>query len=382
MEDNYNINFSLDERYTVVGVDGGKGYKNRMYKVLCKVCNSDQELFPKPFRVSRPSLKKGGLCCGCNRNYRYGSEQLKVLLKRKAETLGMTVQALGDPVRKESPVVFYCCDKSEGKETTVGNFLAKQSRHCPHEGKHWRTDQTKARLEQVYEGRYTNFNFNKDTSLWEFNCNNCSSDEFVKAGLCDGIFSASASRLAKTEVTTCRCGHYSILTPNQNLYRCVQNSEEGYEVTGYEESYKGTDTLIGFVCPKGNKNIATVSSYLSGRRCTCCKGGGGFNRNKQGTFYLVKWKHLSGVSFIKYGITNRTVEERIRQQFNTASKELTYEVLRTFTGTGEEVFEIEREIRSLVKGGYVSPFIFPDGWTETCSVAKEEELISVLERKV
>lgn len=118
MEDNYNINFPLDKRFTVVGVEGGKGYKNRLYHVNCSICNKDKELFPEPFKTPRPALKSGKIPCGCSRNHKYGSDQLKVLLKRKAEELKINVEWLEDTLEKESLVVFYCCDKSEGKETT------------------------------------------------------------------------------------------------------------------------------------------------------------------------------------------------------------------------------------------------------------------------
>lgn len=251
------------------------------------------------------------------------------------------------------------------------------SSYCPHKNDHWRTERTKKNLEELYEGRYTNFNYNKDTSLWEFNCNNCSSDEFVKAGLCSGIFSASASRLGNEKFPSCRCGECTVLTPDQNLYRCVKSAKDGYEITGYEEPYKGVYTLIGFICPKGNKNIATVVSFLTGRRCSCCAGSG-FSKTKDGIIYLVKWKHISGISFLKYGITNRSLDERIKEQNRESSEGFSYEVLKVISGSGEDVHNLEQTIKKEVGGHYASPYIFPDGWTETFSVSKESLALSLM----
>lgn len=377
MDNNYNINFEIDSKYTVTGVEGGKGFKNRVYSVECSVCNEDKELFPTPFKSPRPALKVGKIPCGCSTNYAYTSEQLKVLLKRKEDELGTKIEILSSTVDKCSDVAFYCCERSEGKITSVKKFLGKTRVYCPHKDEHWRTEQTKLRLEGLYKGIYTDFHFNKETSLWDFKCNSCSNDEFVREGLCTGVFSASASRLGKTDVSTCRCGTYSILTPDQNLYRCVRTAEEGYEITGYEEPYKGVYTLTGFVCPKGNKNLATVVSFLSGRRCTCCTDNG-FNRTKKGLLYIVKWEHISGITFLKYGITNREVEERIKEQFREASEGFSYEILRIVEGEGEYVSQLERSIKEKVGGRYASPYIFPDGWTETCSISKEDEIKSLI----
>lgn len=371
----YNIDFPVDEKYTVIGVEAGK---NRIYHIKCSVCSKDKELFPNHFKSARPSFKRGNVCCGCSKNYKYNSEQLKVLLKRKAEELKVSINLLGDSLEKESPIIFYCCDKSEGKETTVRRFLHKTSCYCSHKDEHWRTGQTKKHLEEVYKGQYDNFKFNKITGLWDFECSTCKYDEFVMAGLCSGVFSASSSRLSKTKIPVCRCATAPILTPDQNLYRCVKTSGEGYEVTGYEEPYKGVYTLIGFVCPKGNKNIATVMSFLTGRRCTCCTDSG-FNKSKDGSLYVVKWEHISGINFLKYGITNRDIEERIKEQYREASEGFSYEILKVFRGSGEDVSGIERKIREEVGGRYASPYLFPDGWTETCSTNKASTIFSLID---
>ncbi len=98
-----------------------------------------------------------------------------------------------------------------------------------------------------------------------------------------------------------------------------------------------------------------------------------------GYLYVVKWQTPDTSSFIKMGITNNPVEERVKTQWRKAGRSYSYEILNVYKAVGKKVAEKEREIKRSLPCGVVSKSLFPDGYTETLSIEHLKELISVIE---
>ena len=66
---------SPDGNLKVVGIAGKKG-RATTYKVTCKICSQDPELFPLGYFIStKYNLKKGKKPCGCAKSCRWSEEQ-------------------------------------------------------------------------------------------------------------------------------------------------------------------------------------------------------------------------------------------------------------------------------------------------------------------
>lgn len=86
---------SEDGNLEVVGIHG-KYKKVITFKVICKICSPDIELFPKGYFVStKANLKSGRKPCGCSKCNR-SAQQCLVKARRKGETKGFIVHGFAE----------------------------------------------------------------------------------------------------------------------------------------------------------------------------------------------------------------------------------------------------------------------------------------------
>lgn len=136
----------------------------------------------------------------------------------------------------------------------------------------------------------------------------------------------------------------------------------GYTIVG---DYINAKTKVELICPAGCTYMAMPSDFTKkARRNGCpCQSKNGYRQSSSGTFYLVRWSYGED-SFLKFGITNHSVDTRLSQQANET--EYTPEVLMTMQGIeGSLPVLIERRIKTTLTTGIVSREIFGDGFTET-----------------
>ncbi|AUR94331.1 hypothetical protein NVP1193O_200 [Vibrio phage 1.193.O._10N.286.52.C6] len=108
----------------------------------------------------------------------------------------------------------------------------------------------------------------------------------------------------------------------------------------------------------------TLANLKRGQKGCSCAPFGGFDPSKPAHFYIVRWFGY-GESYIKFGITNREVMDRISEQ-NNASAHLDYEILHTFYHeSGQLVWDCERLIKSSMQTAVCPKELLPDGYTET-----------------
>ncbi|EHH7668530.1 hypothetical protein J8002_001893 [Salmonella enterica] len=139
---------------------------------------------------------------------------------------------------------------------------------------------------------------------------------------------------------------------------------ENYSVVGFDGGYKNNQVKNLIInCSIHGDYKVNLANHLNGKGCRCCAETG-YQTNKPGYFYIQK---LSGdVDAIKYGITNLTPEERMKQQ--NRKSVLTHELFFTQRfDDGKAPFEIERIVKRCYRGvaGYVSKEIMEDGYSET-----------------
>lgn len=60
--------------------------KHSKYKVICKICSQDRELFPLGYFISEKyTLKRGTKPCGCSKNPKHTADQCLILARRAAK---------------------------------------------------------------------------------------------------------------------------------------------------------------------------------------------------------------------------------------------------------------------------------------------------------
>lgn len=162
-----------------------------------------------------------------------------------------------------------------------------------------------------------------------------------------------------------KCAGNARPTEQEALEKCTSICQEmGYEVIGFPEGYKNSRSRFEYICKIHGKQEISYRDFVNyGNRCPSCAEYG-YNPNKQGNFYVIKWSKNSR-SFIKFGITNRDIGVRIEEQARHTEYMPELLIAETFED-GKIPKIIEYNIKnSGIDIEIVSRDEFPDGFTET-----------------
>lgn len=120
-----------------------------------------------------------------------------------------------------------------------------------------------------------------------------------------------------------------------------------------------------YTCGNCKNTFKGAAGHLKGGKMSCpCNGrSGGFDKSKPANFYIVRWSN-EYISYLKFGITNREVLDRVKNQSRVSSLE--YDILYTFHHQdGGWVADLESEIKANVARFACPKELLPDGYTET-----------------
>lgn len=107
-----------------------------------------------------------------------------------------------------------------------------------------------------------------------------------------------------------------------------------------------------------------TGGLTKGQKGCSCQDKGAFNKCKPANFYIVRW-YGYGESYLKFGITNREVIDRVKEQ-DKRSKHLDYEILYTFyNDSGQVVWDCEKYLIDTMNTKICPKHWLPDGYTET-----------------
>ncbi|EEY7209863.1 hypothetical protein E8Z51_002264 [Escherichia coli] len=189
----------------------------------------------------------------------------------------------------------------------------------------------------------------------------------------------------------CKNGHYytsttnEFLTVNRGCKKCVDakvrfTEDQALERVRDEAKRRGNCEIVGFIGGyklSGVKNLVvrcfehgefkiSLNNFVRGRSCPGCKSSG-YKTSRPGHIYIQK---ISGVcNAIKFGITNLSPEERMKQQQRKSI--LNHEMMFCWEfDDGRMAYLIENEIKRRFKGvvGVVPKEIMDDGFTETLPI--------------
>lgn len=186
----------------------------------------------------------------------------------------------------------------------------------------------------------------------------------------------SRASIRKFSVAPCfKCG--KLVGSKKKIKTTEQFIKDSRKVWGdiweYDRTvYTGSHDKLTITCKEHGDYQQTATEHLClSIGCKGCSPHSGFDKNKEGSFYLVRWKHKqNGHEFIKFGVTNRSVAHRINtQRTRVANIQYVPTILTDIRfKDGSCCTGLETLIKSEFETGVVNKEEFPDGFSETTYV--------------
>ncbi|AGH32056.1 endonuclease [Vibrio phage PWH3a-P1] len=184
---------------------------------------------------------------------------------------------------------------------------------------------------------------------WNYTCPVCSNDEYVKAGVCSGVFEAHVSSL-KNGSKSCRCTSKFHWSQEQREYQIKKVcDEEGLTFIGWVDArgYKNAYSKFKWECSKKHRREIDVSNFLGGNRCLDCEkdrrkiesGYYGYYPDRvdeKDNLYILNFNN----KYIKVG-RSFNVDKRIKE-LRGPSKIIKISKLKIFTSNHQRVYDTEQ----------------------------------------
>lgn len=355
---------------TVVG-DNGLTSNKKKYIFTCSICSKDEELWPYgSIQIRKSDILRDKFNCGCGANTYYNKEQQIVRCKRSCKELNYQFIGLEGEYKsaRETYVNAVNTETDNPIRCTIGNLVrgvVGDKLDADYRAKVRNKEKRLQRITNlnltVYKGRGIIYPLHECHEVL-YRCFSCEGDIYSQNNLCNGIFTTAFSQIVKGFLP-CRCSGKPLLTLKQKELKLKLICEsEGLVLLDVWKDYN--IVMLKYKCKRGNLKTTYYDNFMCGRRCTCCAKYG-FDSQKSGNFYLVRWR-CGGHDYIKYGITNKNVLERInKQKSKTDGGE--YEVIGVWNfkyGLYAEELEDLIDYYFRYEDG-VEKKVMPDGFTET-----------------
>jgi|TARA_A100001518_G_C1227290_1_gene80729 hypothetical protein len=348
---------------TVVGYTKNVRKQCRCY---CSICSEDTELFPdKYFYVNFSALNNGRFPCGCT-NYKWNKEQYEVRVKRRCRELGYEFLGFEGWDNHKTKINLY--NPSTGNiwdTTSINQFLSKKTVD-PVEGrmlnKIGSSKEDDYHIELFFksgsfkDGTIFSRSLDKDKGgwypYWNYKCPVCSKDEYVKAGVCSGIFKGSSTHL-KNGKLSCRCAKSYRWSREQREYQILKQLDKcgGKFISWATQDYKN-DSMFNWECSEGHLCNTSVDKFLGvGRRCPTCAtvnmNFGYYANRVDEVDYLYVYK-IEELPYIKIGRTfnpERRLKENVNRILDYYGEDFSLTLEQTlFTAKHGYVYEKEQEL--------------------------------------
>lgn len=336
---------------TIVDSYRSKG-KTRL-KLSCSICNEDKELCPEPFDVLEfELLKRGSIPCLCSKKPNYTQEQKLIIIKRKCKGHGYKLIEFPNNITMRGRLGIFNPETKNYWKPKVNDFWNDKS-HDPALNLNG-VSRVNNNISHIKDNLPKHiYDIVNVDSCWFYKCKVCSSDIYVKAGLCDGMFKTSL-RSIRAGKLSCRCSRSPRWTQEQRELQ-VRSKLESWHTSGifsWEDGfYKNTASKIIFKTSCGHESIASTGNLLLSKSevCTFCNSHRKNNKNghypnresEEDILYIVK---LNDDTF-KVG---RSFKTRCKYRLNTIKKHCpdTFKIIKTYEGCHKDVYEVEQTIIS------------------------------------
>lgn len=342
------------------------------WELKCSVCAEDQlsKLLVDNgiFECSIVQLRAGVNICRCNRAH--NKKEKTALIKDTLDTEGGRFLGWTGVYKGNNELFNFIDSQGHHNSISYGNFkLGKRCRKCANS---FMSSLKKAPLSHWQSIVDNNKSFVEGTKVVKFlddnkvllYCPECAEDMFSRdgIGLCE--FPVKTTQLNRG-CKPCRCSNR--LTPKQRTYKLEQDLlVNGFKFLSWVGGkYRNISSRFLFTCPKGTTLEASYEGFTwSGISCACCnKRRSGFDPTKPANLYIVRWYGF-GKSYLKFGITNREVSSRIKEQKRRSK--LDYDVLNVYNNEdGYKIQKVENRLKSEFICGICPKDWLSCGYTES-----------------
>lgn len=352
-------------------------------RVHCSSCSEDVELFPDPFFTTVNKLGLGKFPCGCNSKVCWTKEQYQIKLDRKAKESNFSaVRFTGNYKGKRSTVVYDCYDcGAKDNKSTVDRVL-RSSLSCIScakilLGNRKRTELSEWKSLGISTEVLTNnskfFRISNATNFI-YSCAVCSVDDYVRNGLCSGLFLTNISSLRKG-YKSCRCARCYRKTRAQWDFEIRKTCKESSYPLSHIVRPEGTSLSamqVFRVCAEHGRFSTNAKSLLFKETgCPECP----INSGQKQCYINIIYDEGNPIA-IKYGISTDYIArlKKVSRSSRFVLKNLGVWEMPTFY----DCTSCEKEVKR-VYSGVVSKEDMPDGYTETASVMYTDDIIKIYE---
>lgn len=113
----------------VINIHAEDKWGRILYEVRCSCCSPDIELFPNPFIISKNSLEKGTIPCGCSKRPAWDEQQFLVKAKRVGDIRGFKVHGFAEKYKGSETKIICECRKGH-KWTPIVNSVLRGISSC------------------------------------------------------------------------------------------------------------------------------------------------------------------------------------------------------------------------------------------------------------
>lgn len=383
------------ENDNILGFIKRGGNNTKHYIVYCKKCVKYTSLHGLGIYLSlKSSIKKNKKSCSCSKCFIRTEYQLIIEINKKAASYNNIFYSwIGEKLNYESKLCLFCIKKEHGKweTTTVHNILNTTTNGC----KKCATNITKNNTLKSDEYHITQFMstgaFHKNSifkrnsikkdkrnycSFWDYICPICSNDEYVKKGLCNGIFTVEGSSL-KSGCLPCRCSKQPRWTQHQREYQISNELKERnndnvtYTFIKWLTQYKNGNTKFIYNCSKhGNKKIS-VRNCLNHYGCPQCG-----KHNQMETYINLIYDDNENIA-IKYGKANNSLKRLVAQKRHCVNdiKNIGIWKFNTTNLCNDAENECKERFYAIIPKEEMK-----DGYTETTYFYNYDEIVKIYEK--
>jgi hypothetical protein len=188
-----------------------------------------------------------------------------------------------------------------------------------------------------------------NTYVWNVTCPICSHDDYVKAGVCSGVFPAVVSTL-QSGALPCRCAKNHVPTKIQREYELskVFEAEPQYKFVRWDDENKfGVKDYIWVNCRHHIDWKVKVGNFAMGgkTRCPTCSGNGGYSREEDGYLYVLDISNGDN-GFCGYGISNTPKNRLADHTRNLKSYGFSIYNMEVISMSGDHAPDIEKLLKS------------------------------------
>ena len=364
------------ETEDIIGFDGG--YKTSAYRNLIVNCKHHGE-----YKTSHNKYMQGRGCPKCKGTPKYDINIVTLEAVERANILGncVVVGFEGGYVKNnERNLIVECFIHGEFK-TSYYNFC-RLGRGCPICSKN------KAVSKRTFSEEDA-INFAKECAdqlgltVVGFidGYKNINTKNLVVSCHRHGEYTTSLNSIKNGRNGCAKCAGVGLKTEEEAMLDIIKESKDRDNITFvcFDSGYKGGKVKnLKLLCSNCGEYTTSSQNFLSGKGCPNCAHYG-FRPSKKGVLYIQKIIKDSFLVGIKFGITNKTTQERMKQQSNVSKfdHEIFYELTLQ---DGQKILDLENKIKEAMKGktSYISKEDMPDGWTETVAPSELSTIMYIV----